>query len=380
VEAFQLRPSRRKFLAAVVSAPIAAGVPALATGRLAKARALTDTMRPGDWRELPDTRMQSVFPSRTGHPAWGIVGPSAVTGAWGGAAYDTRRNILVVTGGGHGDYGGNEVYEFSVETLRWTRATEPSPMREVQPGRFEVSDGSEAPVSSHTYDGLLYLPNADRVFKFGGSYYGIGYAYDLHAYLYDTERKRWERRAPAPFPVLEVASAYYPATGEALVTFDNGLLAYHPGQNRWRIVVRGEDSGSGRVGDLDVDRGRFVQLVSAHGPVVYFDLRMRSGRRVPPNSHDFTALPQRPIPGIGYDAAAERFVVWQGGRETWALDARRWEVAAHRNEIGSAPDHRGPIAGHKTHGIYGRWQYVPDLRVFIGYSHSTENVWLYRSP
>jgi hypothetical protein len=36
--------------------------------------------------------------------------------AWGGGAHDTKRDRLIVWGGGHGDYGGNELYAFDVNT------------------------------------------------------------------------------------------------------------------------------------------------------------------------------------------------------------------------------------------------------------------------
>ena len=63
-----------------------------------KLSALLD-LRPGEWRELPDTRMSSVFPQRD-KTTWGVVGPDSVIIAWGGAAYDTKRNAFVFNGGG----------------------------------------------------------------------------------------------------------------------------------------------------------------------------------------------------------------------------------------------------------------------------------------
>jgi len=47
--------------------------------------------------------------------------------AWSGGAFDTTRDRLVVWGGGHADYPGNELYVFDLGTLRWQRLTDPSP-------------------------------------------------------------------------------------------------------------------------------------------------------------------------------------------------------------------------------------------------------------
>ena len=52
------------------------------------------------------------------------MGKKGIT-AWTGAAFDKRRQRLLVSGGGHNDYGGNEVYAFSLMDLKWLRLTDP---------------------------------------------------------------------------------------------------------------------------------------------------------------------------------------------------------------------------------------------------------------
>src|ERR1044071_5149593 len=107
-----------------------------------------DSLVPGRWYEFPNSKMASVAASpRSG----------AVFVAWGSGIYDTERERLVVWGGGHTDYDGNEVYAFgplTSDTPRWVRLTEPStpPARNVPRG----ADGR--PVSRHTYNLLTYLP------------------------------------------------------------------------------------------------------------------------------------------------------------------------------------------------------------------------------
>jgi hypothetical protein len=366
---------------ATTTAEVAAMTRDVASGpQLSAAEKIVRAMKPGEWRELPDTRMQDVFPKIEGHPDWGVVGPPAVTAAWGGAAFDIKRNVLVVTGGGHADYGGNEVYEFFLSTMRWVRATEPSPLRPTDgQGHFEVADGSGAPVSSHTYDGLQYLPNVDRVFKFGGSYYRLGWADDTHAYLYDLETKTWQRRAKAPYQSLVVSTAYDPRSGEALVAFNTGLMAYDPLRDRWRVLIEGDSDGPGSVADFDPINRRFVQLGSEVAPVVYYSIGSPSRRITAPTVGDIS-FKQLPVPGLAYHPPTRRFVVWQGGREVWTIDAGSWELTLYRNPGGAAPNDSDLLDGHKTRGIYGRWQYIPTLDVFIGYGHSTDNVWLYKLP
>ena len=72
---------------------------------------------------------------------------------------------MVITGGGHADYYGNEVYIYDLATERWTRRNNPStaftgagdtdPMCDWVHG--EYGDGS--PIASHTYNNLQVVPN-----------------------------------------------------------------------------------------------------------------------------------------------------------------------------------------------------------------------------
>ena len=55
-----------------------------------------------------------------------VGGQAAVMSACGGGTLDTARDRLLVWGGGHGDYAGNELCAFDLATLQWSRLTEPS--------------------------------------------------------------------------------------------------------------------------------------------------------------------------------------------------------------------------------------------------------------
>ncbi len=85
-----------------------------------------DAMKPGHWFEIPDTKIPlysreeiRVIESGGGN-IWGYTGSKSVLNAWNGAAFDGYRWWF--TGGGHKDYGGNEVYEFDFTKLAWETA------------------------------------------------------------------------------------------------------------------------------------------------------------------------------------------------------------------------------------------------------------------
>jgi hypothetical protein len=82
-----------------------------------------DTLQPGTWMEIPNTKMKTVlFPYQPGvqHGSGYPIGP------WSGAVYDTNRDRFVVFGGGHSDSADNALYSFDMNTLQWSRLNDPS--------------------------------------------------------------------------------------------------------------------------------------------------------------------------------------------------------------------------------------------------------------
>ncbi|WP_326540134.1 hypothetical protein [Pseudorhodoferax sp.] len=108
----------------------------------------------------------------------GTSSPGKIIGAWGGFAWDDARGDLVLWGGGHADYPGNEVYRWQGATRRWQRASLPSEIRRVNRDIFVAADGSaHAPAAAHPYANTVYLPRLDRVLVLGGAAYNNGGAF-----------------------------------------------------------------------------------------------------------------------------------------------------------------------------------------------------------
>lgn len=126
------------------------------------------TLQPGEWYEIPNSRLIDVAPAP---PPPGIIGPRGVMDAWSGGAYDSTRDRLIIWGGGHGDYGGNEIYVFDIGTLKWSLAWGPSPNIPPVGGSCSETYSDGNPASRHTYDGLVYLPTIDKFWGHGGSLY-----------------------------------------------------------------------------------------------------------------------------------------------------------------------------------------------------------------
>jgi hypothetical protein len=97
------------------------------------------------WTELPNTRLRTHCPSDQAYPdLHGGSGCAGVTQAWGGAAFDEAGNRLLIDGGGHSDWAGNEVYELDLDNGVMRRLNNPS---------YPVRDGCVAGTNSTYADG-----------------------------------------------------------------------------------------------------------------------------------------------------------------------------------------------------------------------------------
>lgn len=117
--------------------------------------------------------------------AWAIPGqgglteephsnPGSVVAAWSGFAWDSTSHNLMLWGGGHATYRGNEMYVWEGATGQWGRGSLPSRMQQYgNDGTYLVVDDA-APQSSHPYDNNIYLPKSNMFLTFGGGTYNTG--------------------------------------------------------------------------------------------------------------------------------------------------------------------------------------------------------------
>lgn len=95
--------------------------------------------------------------------------PASVVIAWSSFAWDSARGNLMLWGGGHANYAGNEMYVWDGATGNWGRGSLPS---RVDSRQLVVGGG--APQSAHTYDNNIYLPVNDMFLTFGGAAFQSG--------------------------------------------------------------------------------------------------------------------------------------------------------------------------------------------------------------
>ena len=127
------------------------------------------------WLKVNANRYDSVWtpldleplgPDGAPHPASRIILP------WSGFAWDSNRGDVILYGGGHANYSGNDVYRWHSSTLQWERASYPSEIKlDPVAGNIAIDGVDNAPIAAHTYDNNVFLPLADRFLTWGGASY-----------------------------------------------------------------------------------------------------------------------------------------------------------------------------------------------------------------
>lgn len=311
---------------------------------------------------LPGTRIRPHCPAEAQYP--GITGGNgcdSVTEAWSGAAFDAGGNRLLINGGGHADWAGNEVYELDLDTITMRRLNAPShPLRD---GCVAANNGTYAdgrPVSRHTYNHLAYLEAQGLLLLFGGSLWYCGF-FGRDTWTYDPATDTWTARSDADAPRADYGLSIVrdPATGLVWARDSLNVYAYDPVAHRWQ-----RRSGTGdlalsnaRSGVFDATRGRYFLYTTAARTLHHYDVRASSG---------LLTLVSRPAPtctfmdrdgaGWAYDPRADRLVAWNGGDTVHLLDP---ETAT----CTSVQFPGGPAA--HPQGTFGRFAYAPRDDVFV---------------
>jgi len=145
-------------------------------------------MQDNTWSKLNLNSFLDIVPpegERGGLGSGYIYRPQSVIWAWSSFAWDSKRGDLLIWGGGHANYAGNEVYKWSGASQEWSLASRPSQMVPIPsiggstPNWAPVDGAMNAPTSAHTYDNNTYLPVADRMLTFGGASFNAGAGFML---------------------------------------------------------------------------------------------------------------------------------------------------------------------------------------------------------
>lgn len=334
-----------------------------------------DDLAPGHWYEVPNSRLEQVNPCPDVACPPGNTGLKSVMIAWSGGTLDTTRHRLLVWGGGHADYSGNELYAFNIDTMTWERLTDPSPTS----GGSTWLYGDGRPRSMHTHTYIEYVPDLDKFVSFGGvAPYPVS-GTTRSVFAYDFARSSWETSSIPAVPSGGTArganAVYDPATGDVWVisanTADSRLHRYDTSANSWSSYAK-------QFVDLytvaAIDPGRRLLVTVGNGQILAWDLRNPEAAPFVPSTSGDRALESRGAPGFVFDSNVRKFVGWGSGSRVYVLDPDTWVWERREADNGNAVvPTNAPSAG-----TYGRFQYLPHWNAYVLVNSVSENVYFYR--
>ncbi len=381
------------------------------------------------WVRLNDNLWPSVWPDASRAAYHGST--NGVIRAWSSFAWDDKRGDLILWGGGHANYSGNEVYRWRSSSMNWELSSLPTAVDCVGADCVTRDGPANSPISSHTYDNSAYLPVADRFITFGGNKYNLGGSFymDGHPtgpYLWDPNRadgtkvggldgsnrdpsvrggRMWENRDPwnrlsaatqqalqRPTQDSNAATAVTTIGGKDVIyqSRTKYLMKYvindvnNPGLDTWEIAWDGFwHEGMYGQGAMAIDPVDNL-LVRTSGTTIYgFNLNRPGAWPFKIRPIDLTGtfpLTEMNLMGLDYDAARDRFLLWQGMDEIWSLykdTVNGWVIdrVDPMNLLGG----NSPADLNGFTGILGKWKYAKGWDVFIGmYDWLTGDVFAYK--
>ena len=378
--------------AMALKAAAAEGAPPPATRPASAPANPIETLRAGEWYEVPDSPMRKVafqWPPGT-TPTLNGIGIPGIMMCWSGGAYDTKRDRLIIWGGGHAAYSGNEIYVFDVNTLKWERVNDPTLNVDPQnkwPELGVYEDGT--PRSSHTYNYIQYVPAMDRFVTLGTwATFSSGNHQTGITFTFDFDSRKWERKSKGIAYSMGTFTAVDPVTGHLFARGNINaphFAEWDPLTDKW--TNRGEISNRtcyGKTAAIDAIARRFFAV--GEGSIYKFDFSRPGNSRqeaiktegpqdvVNANTRGGRNKREDCTPGLDYDPVLDRIVGWVGGAEVYTLDLETltWE------QVPAAATNTVTPAGPAERGTYGRFRYVPSKNVYVVVSSVDQNVFFYR--
>jgi hypothetical protein len=319
------------------------------------------------WFELPDTELIDICPDDESIHAVGGCG--AIAAAWGGGAADRANERLLVWGGGHNDYWGNEVYALNLRTLGVELLTQPSPPTPMPDdcGLTTLPDGR--PNSRHTYDNLAYIEPARRMFAWGGATACRPGGGIDDTWTFDVDALEWTRMDPTNGdgpPQAFIASTDYDAETDLVFLHNtHGLWSYDYDTNTYRELAPDTASDYHLTGRVDPSRRVFVML--GGGEAWAFDLATYERSAL---SLGCSSIVDAAYPGMAYDPVEQKIIAWAGGDSVYAIDADA-ETCEERTFPGGPGD-------QQPNGTNGRFRYFGSIDAYALVNAFEQNAYLLR--
>ena len=323
------------------------------------------------WFEVANSTLQIACPPNN-YGSFGYDYPGScknVVNAWGGAVADTKRNRLVIWGGGHVDYAGNEIYAFDLNTLQMDRLNNPSPPNATASCVETLADGT--PNSRHTYGNLAYMANLDKMFVHGGSLNDCG-NFSSATWVLDMTTLKWQNMNPTGGSPAGVNITDYDP-GSQLVYLEDGnqLWSYNYQTNAYNVVNNNTPLSYLMSGVIDPKREIFFMFGGVGNPGGGLKA-IPIGAGVSSTMQDWTSavsstcagLIGTSYPGLSYDPVQDRIVGWPNfGNTVYIFDPDTKSCTTQT--LANGPENSAHSGSPDTsNGTNGRLRYFPAFGVF----------------
>jgi hypothetical protein len=327
------------------------------------------------WCEIADTKLETVCAATHGfEEVSGVEGCAGIINDWSGGIADLAHDRLIVWGGGHNGYYGNELYAFDLASLEFQRLTDPSPPA---PGGNECPEelSDHTPNSRHTYNGLAEIPHLGRMWAFGGSLACGPGNFGNDTWILDLDNFAWTRGEPASGPIPDaspgVAAEYDSNTRKVFLHDTVAFLRFDPETSTYETLSEQSGVDYHLTGVIDPKRRLFILF--GGGQVRAFDIGAASTFEMQIWDDQVTgcsALRDTVYPGLAYDPVQDRIVGWAGGNTayTFDVDAKSCTAVTHPGGPGPQPEA----------GTHGRFRYFPKFRVFAVVNDWQQNAYTLR--
>jgi hypothetical protein len=369
------------------------------------------SLTPGTWSAISTNTLADLDPeddpdANPAHPGsapWrGNEGQSGVIDDWcGGAlAYGLgAHGSLLVWGGGHAGYYGNEIYAFDLGTRTWSRLSDPYPTPvfddvDAYPTGF-FPDGS--PVVPHTTDRVEYHPGTHSFVTLEVEQNNFGGYTTSTPAMFSLDRRQWRRSPTSPEHLWYMGWSAYDSTRELLWTEGSAAGGANPMSSfdptpanadgtygAWAQHVP-QVGALGAMGAYDpLDDAILVTSFRSGTDIFGIDpaspsdpaVTIAQGGDVPPDRHE--------AHGWEWSATRESFVFWAGGH-VYEL-ARSDGGADWRTATWAWVDITNPasttVPEYASNGVFGRFRIARygDVEVAITVGSTTGPVHAFRLP
>jgi hypothetical protein len=332
--------------------------------------------------------------------------------SWSGAIADTTANRLLMWGGGHFNYYGNEIYSLNLNDIpiTLTRLKDPTVPTNyanskncidgIPPGSPEF-----APNSRESYGGLTFIPGPYQMYITGGSLAcGLGNQ-SLNTWTISlnnlSNASSWVHANPTvvgPLPGSSGGSTYGNVadydqnSGLVFLSDSAAIYSYNFQTNTYAQVSSPEGFVTSIYlsGAIDPTRKLFVLVGGCAGgtcgpgdgvfvadisnPAMTTQQNWTANTMLDPTCAEFLSGGVSPIsasnPGIAFDSKANGFVGWPNqGNSVYIMtpDPVNQRLTCQKQTFtGAPPNSAHTTAGaNSSNGTFGRFRYFPGPDVFV---------------